>query len=90
LKTRRPVDSPAHSPEQARGIDPTGLVGHARGETELDGTVLLIKRIHVAYSRVDVPPDKRAAAERALADHAQGCPVARSIEAAISVATSWA
>jgi len=65
-------------------------VGHARGEIELDGKVLIIKRIHVAYSGVDIHADKRDAAERALATHAQGCPVARSIEAAITVTTGWA
>ncbi|MGH3811336.1 MAG: OsmC family protein [Pseudonocardiaceae bacterium] len=74
----------------ARGIDPTGLVGHARGEIELDGKVLVIRRIHVDYAGVQVPPDKQDAADRALATHQQACPVARSIEAAIAVSTGWA
>lgn len=74
----------------ARGIDPTGLVGTARGEIELDGKVLVIKRIHVAYSGVEIPDEHRAAAERALASHPKACPVARSIEAAIAVTTGWA
>ena len=65
-------------------------MGHARGEIELDGKILVIKRIHVEYSGVEVPDDKREAADRALATHQQACPVSRSIEAAIQVTTAWA
>ena len=74
---------------KARGIDPTGLVGHARGEIELDGKVLVIRRIHFSYTGVDVPADKRDAAERALATHHRSCPVSRSIEAGIEITTGW-
>jgi uncharacterized OsmC-like protein len=65
-------------------------VGHARGEIELEDKVLVIKRIHVEYSGVEIPADKRDAAERALATHQKACPVSRSIEAAIQVTTAWA
>jgi len=65
-------------------------VGHARGEIELDDNVLIIKRIHVEYSGVDIPEERRDAADRALATHQRACPVSRSIEAAIQVTTSWA
>lgn len=65
-------------------------MGHARGEVELDGKVLVLRRVHVDYSGVQVPADKREAAERALATHPQACPVARSIEGAITVTTAWA
>lgn len=65
-------------------------MGHARGEIELDDNVLVIKRIHVEYSGVEVPDDMRDAADRALATHQQVCPVSRSIEAAIEVTTAWA
>jgi uncharacterized OsmC-like protein len=65
-------------------------VGYARGEIEVEGKVLVLKRIHVDYAGVDVPPDKQEAAERALATHQQACPVSRSIEAAIEVTTAWA
>jgi organic hydroperoxide reductase OsmC/OhrA len=65
-------------------------VGHARGEIELDDKVLVIKRIHVDYSGVQIPADKQETAERALATHQRACPVARSIEGAIEVTTSWA
>ena len=70
---------------RARGIDPTGLVGHARGEVELDDNVLVIKRIHFSYTGVDIPEDKRDAAERALAAHHRSRPVSRSIEAGIEI-----
>lgn len=73
----------------ARGIDPTGLVGHARGEIELDGKVLVIRRIHFTYTGVDVPEEKRESADRALATHHRSCPVSRSIEAGIEITTAW-
>jgi uncharacterized OsmC-like protein len=74
---------------RARGIDPAGLVGHGRGEVELDGKVLVIKRIHFTYTGVTVPDDKREAADRALATHHRSCPVSRSIEAGIELTTGW-
>ncbi len=61
-----------------------------RGDIELDGKVLVITRIQVAYAGVDVPPDKQAAADRALAGHHRLCPVSRSIEGTITISTSWA
>lgn len=64
-------------------------MGHARGEIELDGKVLVIKRIHVTYTGVDVPPDQRKTADRALAAHHHACPVSRSIEAGITVTSAW-
>lgn len=72
----------------ARRIDPTGLVGHARGEIELDAKVLIIKRIHVAYSGLDIDDDQRDVVQRVLDTHARGCPVARSISPAIDITTS--
>lgn len=65
-------------------------MGKARGDIELDGKVLIIKRIHVDYSGVVIAADKREAADRALATHQQACPVSRSIEAAIDISTAWA
>jgi uncharacterized OsmC-like protein len=64
-------------------------VGHARGEIEVDGNVLVIKRIHVTYTGVDVPPEKRETADRALASHPHACPVSRSIEAGIAITSAW-
>ena len=72
----------------ARRIDPTGLVGHARGEIELDGKVLVITRIHVTYTGVEFGDDDRDAVQRVLATHADGCPVARSLRGAITITTS--
>lgn len=72
----------------ARGIDPTGLVGHARGEIELDGKVLVIRRIHVRYQGLNVTDDQRQAVERVLAVHPDACPVARSLKGAIEITTS--
>jgi len=60
-----------------------------RGEIELDGKVLVIKRIHVTYRGVTVPEEQRDAFGRALSTHADGCPVARSIRAAIDITTSF-
>jgi uncharacterized OsmC-like protein len=74
---------------KARGIDPTGLVGHARGEIELEGKVLVVRRIHFSYSGVTISEDKRETAERALATHHRSCPVSRSIEAGIEITTGW-
>ena len=64
-------------------------MGHARGEIELDGKVLVLTRIHVSYTGVDVPEEKRETAERALATHSRSCPVSRSIEAGIDITTGW-
>ncbi len=74
---------------KARGIDPTGLVGHARGEVEVDGTVLIIRRIHFSYTGLEIPQAKRASADRALASHHRSCPVSRSIEGSIEITTGW-
>jgi uncharacterized OsmC-like protein len=64
-------------------------VGHARGEIELERQVLVIKRIHVTYTGVELPDGRTDAFERALAAHADGCPVARSLKGAIEVTTSF-
>ena len=64
-------------------------MGHARGEIELDGKVLVIKRIHVAYRGISVADDQREAFDRALAAHPDGCPVARSLRGAIEITTSF-
>jgi uncharacterized OsmC-like protein len=72
----------------ARRIDPAGLVGHARGEIELDGKVLVLKRIHVTYTGFEITEDERETLRRVVATHAQGCPVARSLEGAIEITTA--
>ncbi len=72
----------------ARRIDPAGLVGRARGEVELEGKVLVLKRIAVSYTGLRYGPEQQAAVDRALAAHPGSCPVARSLEGAIEITTS--
>jgi len=62
-------------------------VGDVRGEVEVDGGVLVIRRIAVRY-RLRVPPESREVTERVLAMHADKCPVARSIGGCIAISTS--
>ncbi len=63
-------------------------MGHARGEVELEGKVLVVKRIAVTYTGLTVGPDQRERVDRVLAVHADGCPVARSIRGAIDITTA--
>lgn len=59
------------------------------GEIELDGKVLVIRRIHAHY-RLEVPEGADGdAIERVHGFHADKCPVARSIRDAIEVSTSY-
>lgn len=62
-------------------------MSEAVGEIEMDGKVLIIKRIHVTY-HLNADKSERDTAERVLGFHARHCPVARSIEAAIDITTS--
>lgn len=57
------------------------------GEVETEGKVLVVRRIHVRY-RLRLRPEQRAAAERAHAAHADGCPVYRSIGGCVEMTTS--
>jgi uncharacterized OsmC-like protein len=47
----------------------------------------VIKKIHVRYTLIGCPADKREAAERSHTFHASRCPVAKSIEKAIEIST---
>jgi uncharacterized OsmC-like protein len=62
-------------------------VGHARGEVELEGKVLVIKRIRVTYRGLTVADEDTEKVQRVLAVHAEGCPVARSLKGAIEITT---
>ena len=62
-------------------------MGHARGEVELEGKVLVVKRIHVTYTGLQVDEQDAEKVERVLAVHADGCPVARSVKGAIEITT---
>ena len=58
----------------------------ARGEIYNRDGVLVIERIVVHYT-LSVPDEKRAEVERVHGFHARACPVARSLEGGIEVAT---
>jgi uncharacterized OsmC-like protein len=58
------------------------------GEIELDGNVLVIRRISVHY-KLRAPREVQETIERVHAIHADRCPVARSLRAAIEVRTSF-
>jgi uncharacterized OsmC-like protein len=62
-------------------------VGHARGEVELESKVLVVKRIQVTYTGLQVSEDDREKVDRVLAVHADGCPVARSLRGSIDIIT---
>ena len=67
-------------------MGPDDLVGEVTGEIEKDGSVLVLRRVHVKYT-LKVPEDKRETAGRVHEMHADKCPVARSIKGAIEVTT---
>jgi uncharacterized OsmC-like protein len=54
---------------------------------ELDGKVLVIRRIHVTY-HLRVDPAQRETAERVLGFHADVCPVARTLRGCIAISTA--
>lgn len=62
-------------------------MGHARGEVELDGKVLVLKRIHVTYTGLTYPAEDAEKVQRVLGIHPDGCPVARSLRGAIEITT---
>ena len=65
-------------------------MGHARGEVELEGKVLVVKRIHVTYEGLSVAEEDREKVDRVLATHQEGCPVARSLKGSIEITTALA
>jgi uncharacterized OsmC-like protein len=62
-------------------------VGHARGEVELEGKVLVVKRIKVTYRGVSFEDADSEKVQRVLAVHADSCPVARSLRGSIEITT---
>ena len=65
-------------------------MGYARGEVELEGQTLVVKRIQVTYAGLQFSDDDRAKVERVLAVHQDACPVARSLKGSIEITTSLA
>lgn len=53
---------------------------------ELEGKVLVVKRIHVVY-RLAAPPEARETVERVHAVHKDSCPIYRSIGPCIAMTT---
>ncbi|MFN2547854.1 MAG: OsmC family protein [Myxococcales bacterium] len=62
------------------------LVAEAGGEVELEGNVLVLKRIHVKML-LEAEPAQRETAERVHGFFAQACPIYRSIHPQIAVTT---
>jgi uncharacterized OsmC-like protein len=65
-------------------------VGHARGEVELEGRTLVVKRIRVTYEGLSLAEQDREKVERVLAVHQEACPVARSLKGSIEITTALA
>ncbi len=63
------------------------LISETVGEIEVDSGVLVIRRIHVAY-KLRAPESARGTIERVHNLHAERCPVARSLRAAIEISTA--
>ena len=62
------------------------LAAYAVGEVELEGGVLVIKRIHVRM-QLRATEEQRNTAERVQTFYADSCPVYRSLKAAIAITT---
>ena len=60
------------------------LVGRATGEVEVDGKVLVLRRIHVKLE-LRTAPEHRATAERVHGFYASSCPLYLSLKAAIGI-----
>ena len=73
---------------EARQIDASGgrLVADAVGEVELDGKVLVIRRIHVKL-RLKADAAQRETAGRVHGFYADHCPVYRTLKSAIAITT---
>ena len=64
-------------------------MGKATGEVELDGKVLVIRRIHVRL-QLRAAEEHRAAAERVHGFFADNCPLYRTLKSAIAITTELA
>ena len=64
------------------------LTSEITGEVELDGNVLILKRIHAHYF-LRAREEQREVIERVHAMHVSRCPVARSMIPAIAISTSY-
>lgn len=62
------------------------LVADATGDVELDGSTLVIRRIHVVLT-LEAAEEHRQTAEKVHGFYAQSCPIYRSIHPQIQVTT---
>ena len=62
-------------------------MGNVAARWRLDGKVLVIKRIHVTDAGLTIAAEDGEKSKRVLATHANGCPVARSLQGAIEITT---
>ena len=66
------------------GASAGSLRATARGNIELDGSVLVIRRIHVTM-RLQTTSDNRAVAERVYQVYADQCPIYRTLKTSIQI-----
>ncbi len=64
-------------------------MGRVTGEVELDGKVLVLRRIHVKLE-LRGSTEHRETAERVHGIYADACPLYRSLKAAIAITTELA
>jgi organic hydroperoxide reductase OsmC/OhrA len=63
------------------------LTSDVVGEIEKEGSVLVVRRIHVAY-HLRIAAEKRDVAVRVHGFHADHCPLARSICGCVDITTT--
>ncbi len=64
-------------------------MGRVTGEVELEGRVLVLKRVHVRLE-LRAAPEHRDTAARVHGLYADACPLYRSLRAAIGITTELA
>ena len=65
-------------------LENAGLTAQSVGEIELEGKVLVIKRIKTTFT-LTAPEEHRETIERVLGVYADSCPVARSVKDSIEI-----
>ena len=75
---------------EARKIDASNgrLTADVRGEIEIEDGVLVIRRIHVAFT-LRSAGDARDTVERVHGIFANRCPIFRSLHAAVQITSSY-
>ena len=75
---------------EARKIDPneSRLTAEVRGEVETEEGVLVIRRIHIAFT-LRAPESVRETVERVHGIFANKCPLYRTLHAVIQITSSY-